>query len=97
MGAMLVPVTGYMILIGIMMWRALAMVQTPGNKTQWIAPLGAIVFAISDTMIAIHLFDGSFTWDRHLIIISYWLGQSLIAASAFFHGDPSKRRTSKGK
>ena len=82
MGDMLIPVSGYMVVIGTMMWRAMALPPKLGSGQTWLAPAGAIIFALSDTMIAFRLFDDSFPADRYLIIVTYWVGQWLITASA---------------
>jgi uncharacterized membrane protein YhhN len=76
---MRVPVLVYAVVICTMMWRAAVTVGTPGG---WAALCGAVLFAASDTLIALHRFHTSIGDARALILPLYWAGQLLIAASA---------------
>lgn len=81
MGEMKGPVIAYMAVIGMMVWRAGALLTRPLEKWALCAFVGAVVFAISDSMIAFHLFNGPFFGDYIWIILTYWAGQWLIALS----------------
>ncbi len=79
-----VPVLAYTVAICVMMWRAAARIGAPGD-TFFAASLGlagALLFAASDTLIALDRFHASITGAGYPIIMLYWLGQLGIAGSA---------------
>ena len=81
-----VPVVVYMLAIGTMMWRAAARWGAhPGAE---VAVVGAILFGLSDTLIAIDRFHAPFPGARYAIILLYWAGQAGIASSVRGHADP---------
>ncbi|WP_248920679.1 lysoplasmalogenase [Pseudomonas entomophila] len=73
LGPLLIPVALYALAISAMLWRALA--------CGGVAALGACAFVFSDSLIGIDRFVSPFAAAEYLIILSYWLGQWLIAAS----------------
>lgn len=80
LGDMALPVGLYVAVITVLMWRTLALVERPLSRellghTAW---LGAIIFTVSDTMIAINQFVVPFANASVLIMITYWLAQWLI-------------------
>lgn len=77
---MRVPVSLYTLAILVMMWRSVASVQGPA-WWMWSAPLGALLFGFSDTLIALDRFHAPIEGARYPIILTYWAGQALIAAS----------------
>lgn len=79
MGDLVVPVGVYVAVIALMVWRMAARVD--GRRDATLALLGAISFAISDSLIAVGRFSGDFAGLREMIILLYWLGQAGIAAS----------------
>lgn len=83
LGPMAVPVALYAIAIGTMMWRASALVGAPGAPQQheMLALGGAVVFAASDTLIALDRFHARIPHVHVAIIVLYWIGQLGIAAS----------------
>lgn len=84
LGPMTIPVGVYVSVICVMMWRAAAVIQEGDKHTRmlaWLALVGALSFAISDSMIAFNKFNAPFTGARTLIIVLYWLGQWGIAYS----------------
>jgi len=90
LGPMEGPVVVYMLAIGAMMWRAAARVggadERPGARA---ALVGAVLFGLSDTLIAIDRFHAPFPGARYAIILLYWAGQAGIAASARPGRDPA--------
>jgi uncharacterized membrane protein YhhN len=80
LGEMTVPVVAYMLAIGGMMWRAAARWGDHPGATA--ALLGAILFGLSDTLIAIDRFRAPLPGAPFAIILLYWAGQAGIAASA---------------
>ncbi|WHS61430.1 lysoplasmalogenase [Pseudomonas sp. G2-4] len=84
LGPLLVPVIVYGLVISAMLWRALARLGSEVPKrSAWLAAAGALAFVFSDSVIGINRFVAPFHAAPYLIIISYWLGQWGITASAF--------------
>jgi alkenylglycerophosphocholine/alkenylglycerophosphoethanolamine hydrolase len=80
LGEMTVPVVVYMLAIGTMMWRAAARWADHPGATAALA--GAVLFGVSDTLIAIDRFRVPLPGAPYAIILLYWAGQAGIAASA---------------
>lgn len=80
LGELMIPVFVYVVVICMMMWRAACLY----NMGKWgrLAFFGALLFGISDTVLAIDRFHTSFEAARVLNILTYWGGQTLIALSA---------------
>jgi alkenylglycerophosphocholine hydrolase len=81
LGDMTIPVVLYMLAIGTMMWRAaVRWGDHPGAAE---AVVGATLFGLSDTLIAIDRFRAPIPGAAAFaIIVLYWAGQTGIAASA---------------
>lgn len=88
---MAIPVAVYILAISGMMWRAAALVGAPRlpPAVGRLATAGAILFAASDSLIAIHRFVAPQPWADPPIMILYWLGQAGIAAAAVVAGRAS--------
>lgn len=69
-----VPVTGYIIVIGVMVVTAFA-------YGPWIAIVGALLFFVSDSIIAWRRFVRSLRWDAVSIMVTYHLAQGLLLLS----------------
>lgn len=84
LGTLLVPVALYALAISAMLWRALARLDEPGLTTcsTMLAATGAALFVLSDSLIGINRFVVPFDTAPYAIILSYWLGQWAITASA---------------
>jgi uncharacterized membrane protein YhhN len=80
LGGMTLPVVVYMLAIGTMMWRAAARWGDHPGATA--ALEGAVLFGLSDTLIAIDRFRAPLPGAPYAIILLYWAGQAGIAASA---------------
>ena len=84
LGQLLIPVSVYALAISAMLWRAFARLGTAvPARSAWLAAAGALAFVVSDSLIGIDRFVFKFSAAPYLIILSYWLGQWGIAASAF--------------
>ncbi|HEV7500444.1 MAG TPA: lysoplasmalogenase, partial [Vicinamibacteria bacterium] len=83
LGTLATPVAVYMLAIGTMMWRAAARLDgaetRPGART---ALAGAILFGLSDTVLAIDRFRRPLPYAGIAIMALYWAGQAAIACSA---------------
>lgn len=79
---LLVPVAVYAMVICLMMWRA-SVRLADGTRTGLQAFVGAVLFAVSDSLIAVDRFgDLEVPGVRYAIILLYWIGQVGIAASS---------------
>ncbi len=78
------PVAVYVAVICAMMWRAAARLGGDAALVfgEWTALGGAVLFAASDTLIALDRFHASMVGVRYPIILLYWIGQWGIALSA---------------
>lgn len=83
LGDMLIPVVAYTTVIFVMLWRSAALVagESSPSAWDWAALVGAILFGFSDTLIALNRFHNPIDGVRFPIILAYWGGQLLIAAS----------------
>jgi uncharacterized membrane protein YhhN len=74
----------YALAIGTMLWRAAARVGHRGAATtgEWAALGGAVLFALSDSLIALHRFHAPLPAASAPIMLLYWVGQLGIATSA---------------
>ena len=81
---MALPVGIYILAICTMMWRAAACLGSEGqpSRGERVALSGAILFALSDSLIGIAAFLNPLAWLTYPILILYWLGQWGIAYSA---------------
>jgi alkenylglycerophosphocholine/alkenylglycerophosphoethanolamine hydrolase len=84
LGDMRPAVLAYVIAICSMVWRAAARVGQSGvaRPGEWAALAGAILFALSDTLIAFDRFHNPIPHAEIPIILLYWMGQAGIAWSA---------------
>jgi uncharacterized membrane protein YhhN len=82
-GFLAVAVTLYAIIIGLMAWRAAAVIGQSGDSRydEIIGLLGAWLFVTCDTLIAIDKFVIPILYAKHWIMTSYWIGQWCIAYS----------------
>lgn len=91
LGGMLIPVQIYILVITSMLWRAsvrLDVARVP-RFSAWAGFLGALFFVISDTVLAFRLFETPVQLPGLVVMITYWLGQLGIAASARFTSSPA--------
>jgi alkenylglycerophosphocholine/alkenylglycerophosphoethanolamine hydrolase len=84
LGSLRGAVVAYMAAIGTMAWRAAARVGWTGaaRPSEWSGLLGAVLFALSDTLLALDRFHAPVPAARYAVILLYWAGQLGIALSA---------------
>ncbi|MBJ6761839.1 lysoplasmalogenase [Myxococcaceae bacterium JPH2] len=84
LGEMTVPVTLYVAIISTMAWRAAALLGDAhtSRAQQWTAFAGALLFAASDSLLAIKLFVRPLPGSSFVIMVLYWAAQLCIAFSA---------------
>lgn len=80
-GRLKLPVVGYFIAISAMVWFAINRWQELGSDAALVASVGAVLFAVSDSILAINRFVRPFHVAQALILGTYYLGQTLIALS----------------
>ncbi|WP_310448529.1 lysoplasmalogenase [Sulfuritalea sp.] len=83
-GALTLPLVVYVLVIGAMIWRAAACALDAQDDAliHWGPLAGAILFGFSDFLIGIHRFHQPLPGAAFPIILSYWTGQALFAATA---------------
>jgi uncharacterized membrane protein YhhN len=81
LGRMRLPVIAYMIVILIMAWQAWERYRALGEWAALIAFIGAVLFVISDSVLALDRFRGEFGAARALTLSTYYAAQWLIASS----------------
>lgn len=78
------PVVIYSLALGGVAWRAVARIAAPWavRPDQWAGGLGAILFMISDSVLALNRFHAPVPYAAFVIMSTYWLGQLGLARSA---------------
>lgn len=80
LGELLVPVAVYVVVIATMAWRAGALSGRVVGGTA--ALVGASLFMVSDSLLAINKFGHSFSLASEAVMVTYWAAQFWIARSA---------------
>lgn len=83
-GTLTLPLAVYVLVIGAMIWRAAACALEIRNDAlaRWGPLAGALLFGFSDFLIGIHRFHQPMPAAVFTIILTYWAGQALFAATA---------------
>lgn len=81
LGDLRVPVIAYVAVISTMAWQAIARWRHLRAPHAARAAVGAAVFLVSDTALAIERFRGEFPGSFVTVIGTYWVAQYLIARS----------------
>ena len=83
LNTMTLPVAAYVIVIMVMAWQAWD--QWDDKRTQWalLAFIGAVLFVVSDSLLAINKFGEPFLAARALTLTTYFSAQWLIANSNY--------------
>lgn len=83
-GSMVYFVAIYMFLIGVMVWRAVAKVRFFEDLWTWTklcSCAGALLFAVSDTILGLNVFYAPVPYSHQLIMTTYYAAQLGIALS----------------
>jgi uncharacterized membrane protein YhhN len=75
------PVTLYVAVIVVMAWQAGSRWRSIGDSATALAAVGALLFVISDSALAIQRFRGPFPFATPVILGTYYTAQWLIASS----------------
>jgi uncharacterized membrane protein YhhN len=81
LGKMKIPVIAYMAVILVMAWQAWERLSQTGQITALLASIGAVLFVISDSALALDRFRGQFRSARAVTLSTYYAAQWLIALS----------------
>ena len=81
LGEFRIPVLVYVAVIGTMGWIALARALGAESDAAWLAAIGAILFMVSDSVLALDRFAKPFFAARALVLGTYYAAQTLIALS----------------
>ncbi len=82
LGKLKIPVIFYIVIILAMTWLAWERWIQTGQIETLLVLIGAVLFAISDTILAVNRFKGAFKLYRALNLVTYFAAQWLIASSA---------------
>lgn len=87
-GPLTLPLAVYVMVIGAMIWRAAAcaLEAQEDRLIRWGPLAGALLFGFSDFLIGIHRFTQPLPGAAYAIILTYWAGQALFAATAIRAG-----------
>ena len=91
LGPLTIPVGVYTLVIAAMLWRATLGLGRPGVDPTLarLAAAGALLFVVSDAILAINKFHSPLPLARLLNMSSYWGGQALLCAAALHLPPPS--------
>lgn len=84
-GDLLLPVAVYAAVLCAMMWRALTRMRLAPAFTGRATAIGAVLFGVSDSIIALDRFGSEIRFAPLLIIVTYWAAQALLALGALRH------------
>lgn len=75
------PATVYSLALSVMAWRACAVWMVLGGPAALLAGIGACLFMVSDTTLAVNRFVRRFRYAQVLVLSTYYAAQGLIAWS----------------
>ena len=78
LGDLLIPVVAYALIISTMLFLAWSWYLSTRIKSTLIIFIGAILFVLSDSLLAISLFRSSFYMDHFWVMFTYLSAQSLL-------------------
>ncbi|MBU2937929.1 lysoplasmalogenase [Lacinutrix sp. C3R15] len=90
LGNLLIPVMLYITCIVLMAWQALNLYIWKKEYGFLLITIGAFLFLVSDSVLAINKFVTNFTIAQFLISSTYWSAITLIALSTIYINDKSK-------
>jgi uncharacterized membrane protein YhhN len=81
LGEMKLPVVVYVVVILVMAWQAWERWPQTGQSAALLAFLGAVLFVVSDSALAVNRFRGQYQSAQALILSTYFAAQWLMARS----------------
>jgi uncharacterized membrane protein YhhN len=88
LGEMKIPVIVYLIVIVMMATTARERYQKTNSGSFWQVMIGAILFLISDAVLAINMFFTSFSESGVIVMGTYITAQLLIVRGVLAHSEP---------
>ena len=85
--AYMLPVAVYMVAIIVMNWQAVALYLRDNKNTYLLIAFAALLFTLSDSMIAYHKFKAPFRLADFFILSTYWLAIYMFAFTSYFIKD----------
>ncbi len=79
LGSMVAPVLGYITVINVMIWLAVEVHAGIGTSDSRLLAIGALLFGVSDTIVALDHFRAPFPGSKVLILTTYYLAQACMA------------------
>lgn len=70
------------------LWRATARAAGHAHFAALASVAGALGFAVSDTLLALHLYVAPLSWERAYVMIPYWAGLTGLAVGAWLDEEP---------
>lgn len=92
LGSLLIPVIGYALVLMGMVMAAFFRFGRTSPDSFWLVAAGAILFMISDSVLAINKFYAAFASAGPVIMLTYISGQYLIVEGAIRHGRLTESR-----
>ncbi len=81
LGKLLLPVFGYITVINVMIWLAVEVHAGIGTPESRLLAIGALLFGVSDTVLALDHFRSPFPGSKALILVTYYLAQACMAVA----------------
>ena len=78
LGELLIPVVAYAFIISTMLFLAWTWHLSAQKKSTFIILMGALLFVVSDSLLAISLFKSSFYMDHFWVMLTYLAAQFLL-------------------
>ncbi|WP_278404066.1 lysoplasmalogenase [Pseudoalteromonas ruthenica] len=86
LGALRGPVYAYAAVLSLMVLASYTFWQSPGYSLSVYAFIGALLFIVSDSILAYGRFVKSYPWTQPMLLATYYLAQSCIALSVSHQG-----------
>jgi len=84
LGALTLPVAAYMTVLIVMNWQAIGLFLRQRQHPYLLLAVGALLFTLSDSLLALAKFKAPFPLADVSILTTYWLAIYLFAYSSFF-------------
>ena len=84
LGDLTTPVAVYMSVIIIMTWQAISLYFKEKQRAHLFIALGAVLFMLSDSLLAFNKFKATFAMADFAILSTYWLAIYTFAYSSYF-------------
>lgn len=90
-GELLVPVILYILVISIMLFFSVARKRSVSQRSFYLCLSGAVLFVISDSVLAVNQFDGPVYYGHFWVMLTYMLAQYCISKGILVNGADLKK------